>query len=301
MDDLMRVVVLGIVEGLTEFLPVSSTGHLILCERWMGVDLDHDPFWKMFTVVIQLGAILAVVVYFRDRIVALIRAAFAPAAENHDPIESAPTSGEAGRARQAMAAAPARAGRLSPVWLVLLATIPVLVVGKLAHKWVEAKMETSTVVALSLGIGGLLMLLIEWVHPASTTERLEEMSLRQALIIGTTQVLAVLFPGTSRSAATIMPGLMVGLTRQTATEFSFFLAIPAMVAATGYKLIKERSHLVAREAMLLMIGTLVSFLVAWIVIAGFMAFIRRRNFNVFAIYRIVLAGVVVAAYWKAGR
>jgi len=296
MDDLLRVVVLGIVEGLTEFLPVSSTGHLILCERWMGVDLDHDPFWKMFTVVIQVGAILAVVVYFRQRILTLVRAAFtgSDAGSSLLPFPSVPGEGEDRRAGAPMS-------RISPVWLVLLATVPVLVVGKLAHKWVEAKMETPTVVAMSLGIGGLLMLLIEWSRPKSTTDRLEEMTLSQALLVGVTQVLAVLFPGTSRSAATIMPGMMVGLSRETAAEFSFFLAIPAMFAATGYKLLKERSHMNGRQAMLLVIGTLVSFLVAWIVIAGFMAYIRKRNFNAFAIYRIVLALIVVAAFWRTAH
>src|SRR6185295_5256564 len=135
----------------------------------------------------------------------LCRAALSRIAQPLDPLESAPGLGQGSGTSAIIVAPPAPSLRLSPLWLVLLATIPVLVVGKLAHKWVEAKMETPTVVAMSFAIGGLLMLLIEWLRPNPTTERLEDMTLFQALLIGLTLVLAVLFPGTSRSAATIMP------------------------------------------------------------------------------------------------
>ena len=269
MKELLWAIVLGIVEGVTEFLPVSSTGHLLLCEIWMGIKLEEDKFWKMFAIFIQIGAILAVVVYFRKRI------------------------GELMQREMGMP----RGGRIPTVWLVLLATVPVMVVGKLAKDWVDRNMSTPTVIAAALGIGGVLMLLIEWFRPRVRTEKMEQMGVGQALVIGCAQCLAVLFPGTSRSAATIMSGLLTGLSREAAAEFSFFLAIPAMFMAATYSLykhFKESTAVTGQQIMLLTIGTLVSFLVAWVVIAGFMAYIRRRSFAPFAWYRILLAIIVLA-------
>src|SRR5262249_19793573 len=150
--------------------------------------------------------IFAVLVYFRDRIVSLLRLSM----RHRNLATSAP-------------AVPRAPASLSTVWLILLATLPVLVIGKLANKWVEAHMETPFVIALALGIGGIIMILIELSHPRVTTPRIEEMSIFQAMVIGFCQVLAVLFPGTSRSAATIMPGMLVGLSREASAEFSFFL------------------------------------------------------------------------------
>lgn len=265
MLELLWAIVLGVVEGVTEFLPISSTGHLLLCQRWMGIDLENDPFWRLFAIFIQVGAILAVVVYFRARLWALVRTTRAPR----------------------------RGQALSPLWLVLLATVPALVVGKLADEWVDAHMGTPLVIALALGIGGVLMILIEKFRPAARIERMEQMSLGQGLFVGCAQVLAILFPGTSRSAATIMGGLAAGMSRHAAAEFSFFLAIPAMFAASGYKLLTTKAPLNGHNTLLLTIGTLVSFLVAWGVIAGFMAFIRRNSFTPFAVYRIVLAAIVI--------
>jgi undecaprenyl-diphosphatase len=280
---MFRAILLGIVEGVTEFLPISSTGHLLLCEKWMKIDLD-EGFWKMFTIFIQIGAIFAVVVYFRERILALLRG----------------VRGKTGRLTPLEAsghAATASSSGISPILLTLLATIPALVVGKLAHHWVETYMEdpkrVGFVVAMALGIGGIIIALIELVRPAVRTHTLEQISFTQGMIIGCTQVLAILFPGTSRSAATIMPGLVLGLSREAATEFSFFLAIPAMFAACGYSLLKHRSHLTGEQWMLLAVGTLVSFLVAWVVIAGFMSFIRKRSFMPFAVYRIALSAFVL--------
>lgn len=285
MRDLIIVILLGIVEGITEFLPISSTGHLLLCERWMGVDL-HDPFWKLFTVFIQIGAILAVVVYFRERIIGMLRSWRTGSQPTLLDVSVEPN----GRPSMAM-----NRRRLSPIWLILIATIPALAVGKLANDWVDKHMETPLIIALALGIGGLVMAVIELFKIKPKTLHLEDINPSQAIIIGLSQILAILFPGTSRSAATIMPGLVVGLSRKAAAEFSFFLAIPAMFAACGYKLLKERSHLDGKQIMLLTVGTLVSFLVAWIVIAGFMTFIRVRSFMVFAIYRIILAATVLWA------
>src|SRR5215813_19470 len=164
MHDLLNVIILGIVEGVTEFLPISSTGHLRLCEKWMNIDLD-EPFWKLFTVFIQIGAIFAVLVYFRERIISLLRLSM----RHRNLATSAP-------------AVPRAPASLSTVWLILLATLPVLVIGKLANKWVEAHMETPFVIALALGIGGIIMILIELSHPRVTTPRIEEMSIFQAMV-----------------------------------------------------------------------------------------------------------------------
>jgi undecaprenyl-diphosphatase len=277
--DLIYAILLGIVEGVTEFLPISSTGHLALCQQWMGIDLENDPFWRTFAVFIQIGAIIAVLVYFWDRILTLIARRPTPAT----PLEIATASSQR---------------TLHPVWLVAIASAPVFVIGFLAQNYVEEHLANPLVIASALGIGGVLMILIEVLRGPVRTERLEEMTLRQALFIGFAQVLAAIFPGTSRSAATIMGGLVVGLQRSVAAEFSFFLAIPSMFAACGYSLLKlflAHPDLIGlKELLLLAVGTLVSFLVAWVVIAGFMSYIRRYSFIPFAIYRIILGLIVFA-------
>jgi len=264
LGDLWKAIILGIVEGLTEFVPISSTGHLLLCERWMGIDLDHDAFWKMFAIFIQIGAILAVVVYFRHKIVQLLAGSI---------------SGNSAARRVVM--------------MVMVGTIPVLVVGFLAHKFVEKHLQKPMPIAIALGVGGLLMIGVEFSRPNVRTPRIEHLTWGQAIGIGLAQTLAVLFPGTSRSAATIIAGLLGGLSRQAAAEFSFFLAIPAMSAAAGYSLLKSAGSMSGREMMLLLVGTLVSFLVAWAVIAAFMEYIRKRTFTPFGVYRVVLAIVVI--------
>lgn len=293
MTELLWAIILGIIEGVTEFLPISSTGHLLLAERWMNVPLEEDPFWKMFAIFIQIGAILAVVVYFRARIVDLVRKSLWP---NH-PADTGTLidSSANGHPATATAAPPrARVGP-SPLAAVIVGTVPVLVAGLLLHSWVEAHMERPLPIALALGIGGVIMLLLERFRPAPRTHRLEEMSWGQAIGVGTIQILAAVFPGTSRSAATIIGGLGVGMSREVAAEFSFFLAIPAMFAACGYSLLKHSTALTVQRWMLLAVGTLVSFLVAWAVIAAFMSYIRRHNFVPFAVYRVVLAAVVLWA------
>jgi len=296
---LLIVILLGIIEGLTEFLPVSSTGHLLLAQRMLGIDLDHDPFWKMFAIFIQIGAIAAVVVSFRERILDLL-------------LHRRRSGGGGGRGNLLVDATPAAGGRgaalgsrrginASPLLLVIVGTIPVLIVGYLAKDFVEKHLEKPVPIALALGIGGLIMLALEYVRPAPTTDTLEEMTLGQAAGIGLVQVLAAVFPGTSRSAATIIGGLGVGLTRPVAAEFSFFLAIPSMGAATGYSLLKHlkaHGNLPLDRWLLLAVGTLVSFLVAWLVIELFMAYVRRRSFVPFALYRVGLAVVVLVLVMK---
>jgi undecaprenyl-diphosphatase len=272
MNDLLKAVILGVVEGVTEFLPISSTGHLLLCGRWMGIDLKTDPFWKMFIIVIQFGAILSVLVYFARRIVDLLARALA--------------AGPAGR---------------RPLYLIIAGTLPVLLIGFVLKDWVDANMEKPWIIVAAIGLGGVLMILAEHLRPASRTETFEQMSWPQAILVGLAQVLAAIFPGTSRSAATIIGGLFAGLSRTAAAEFSFFLAIPAMAAASGYRLLKDykslthnTAHLDASPYLVLLVGCAVSFLVAWASIAFLMRIIRTHSFTPFALYRILLALAVAA-------
>ena len=316
MHELLIAIILGVVEGVTEFLPVSSTGHLLLCQRWMGVNLG-DGFWSMFTVFIQIGAIAAVVVYFRERILELLRgqperrltpleisqsarrqasaAAQAPAATGP---EARPALGYYHADVLADDTPPTAAQRGYAMLMIILASSP-LVVAYFAQGWAEKHMNSPIVIAAALLLGGVAMAVIEWLPLNVTTRRIERVTWKQALGIGAAQVLAAVFPGTSRSAATIMAGLVGGLSRPAAAEFSFFLAIPAMGAACLYKLLKFL-HLgvpPASQVLLLIIGTLVSFLVAWAVIALFMGYIRRHSFVPFALYRIAL-GVVLLLLFK---
>jgi undecaprenyl-diphosphatase len=287
--ELWIAIILGIIEGVTEFLPISSTGHLLLAKHWMSGWADlNSSFWARFVVFIQIGAIAAVVVYFRERIMHLLAGrrlepppapgTFAPDLGTHlpDPV------------------------RWHPVLLVLIATVPVLVVGALLHNVVEKYLETPQFIAGALIVGGVLMILIEKLRPRPQTEAVEDITLGQAIFIGCAQVLAAVFPGTSRSAATIMGGLLAGLSRPAAAEFSFFLAIPSMFAACSFslfKMIRSGDGLTVTQCLLLAVGTLVSFLVAFVVIAVFMRLIRKYSFVPFAVYRIIL-GVIV--FWLAG-
>jgi undecaprenyl-diphosphatase len=287
--ELIYAILLGIVEGVTEFLPISSTGHLLLCQHWMGFDLDSPgSMWKTFAIFIQVGAILAVVVYFRDRIIALLR--------GHPKPPDPRAAEDPGAAERAVELVHTTEHRWRVFASIALGTIPVLIAGVLLHDWVEQHMEGPYMIAATLLVGGVLMLLVEWRKPRVTTHHMEDMTWRQALGIGIVQVLAVIFPGTSRSAATILGGMVGGLSRSAAAEFSFFLSIPAICAASAYSLLKfflRNPDVTRRELLLFVIGTLVSFLVAWAVIDWFMHFIRRHTFSPFAIYRIVLAVVVI--------
>jgi undecaprenyl-diphosphatase len=187
------------------------------------------------------------------------------------------------------------------LWLIAVGTLPVLIVGFLTHKWVEAHLQNPMMIVAALGIGGVIMIVIEKLPLAVRAPQIEQMTFRQALVVGLAQILAAVFPGTSRSAATIMGGMACGMSREAATEFSFFLAIPAMFAACGYELLKHLHGLTAQQALLLTIGTLVAFLVAWVVIAAFMRYIRKHDFVPFGIYRILLAIVVLAMYFTMRR
>ncbi len=252
-------VLLGVVEGLTEFLPVSSTGHLILTAAALGFT---GEFAKTFQVAIQLGAILAVVAYFRERLFALVTGL---------PVDR-----------------DARSVGL----VVMVAVLPAGAVGFLAHDAIKAYLFNTETVALALVTGGLAILAIEARSTTGGISRLEAVDLRAALWVGVAQCLS-LIPGVSRAGATIMGGLLAGMDRKTASEFSFFLALPTMFAATVYDAYKNRALLVEENMVWLVLGLVSAFVTALAVIAVFMRFIQRHTFRVFAYYRIALGLILL--------
>jgi len=272
-------VLLGIVEGLTEFLPVSSTAHLRIAEALLHIDLT-DAYWKMYTIVIQLGAILALCLLFMGRIMEFIRTF--PAGENGN-----------------------RTIWNHPISLTLIAFACTSAPSLLLKKLINKNLESLQLMALALLIGGVVMWIIDaWTvrHEAGTSD-VEEMSLVQAIFVGLCQTLSAVFPGTSRSMSTIASGQLVGLTRSTALEFSFLLSIPTMIAATGWDLYKEVLHPSAAQAaeivkplimnserwIVLLIGIAVSFIVALGVVEWFLSWVRKHGLVIFAAYRIALA------------
>jgi undecaprenyl-diphosphatase len=273
LNEYLQSVLLGIVEGLTEFLPVSSTAHLRITEALMKIPLD-DAYWKMYTIVIQLGAILALCILFLGRIVDFIRTF--PRGENGD-----------------------RTWLNHPISLTLIAFVFTSAPALLLHKWSEKNLGSLTVMAVALLAGGIVMWVVDvWSqrYEASTTH-VEQMSLPQAIWIGLCQTLSAVFPGTSRSMSTIAAGQLAGLDRPAALEFSFLLSIPTMIAATVWDLKKEvfpthgvTAHVVmtGNNWVVLLIGFVVSFIVALGVVEWFLFWVRKHGFTVFAIYRILL-------------
>jgi len=261
MDSFFSAVILGIVEGVTEFLPISSTGHLILVNRLVGFT---GNFANMFDVVIQLGAILSVVVYFWHRVY---------------PFGSNKTIAE----RKA-------------VWDLWRKTVvgvaPALLIGGTLGKHVEELLFNPLTVALALVIGGIILIVIEKRNRFSRFNSITSLDYKTAFLIGLIQCLAMI-PGTSRSAATIIGAMLLGASRSVAAEFSFFLAIPTMVAASTYSLLKTGAILSYTEWQVLATGFVVSFLVAWAVIAAFMKYIQRRDFRPFGYYRIIIGFAVL--------
>jgi undecaprenyl-diphosphatase len=261
---IVKAVILGVVEGATEFIPVSSTGHLIVAGDWLGFTGEDA---KAFEIFIQLGAILAIVWLYRVRLARVLHTA-----------ATDPTS-----------------RRL--VTNLLIAFLPAAVVGLLAHKAIKAYLFSPMVVAITMLLGGIAILLIELWRPRPQVAAVDELPPRTALGIGLAQVLA-LVPGTSRSGATIMGAYCLGLTREAATEFSFFLAVPTMVAATGYDLAKSASALSSADVPLFGVGFLVAFLTAVIVVRAFVAYVARSNFAAFAWYRIGFGLLLLVWYWR---
>ena len=254
--DLIQSIIIAIVEGLTEFVPVSSTGHMIIAEKLLNVP-DND-YTKMFTVAIQLGAILAVVVLYWKKFFDFKNWQF---------------------------------------YLKLIAgVIPALILGFLFSKKIDALLESTTTVAIALFAGGIVLLFVDklFTRPRIQSER--QVSFTNAFIIGIWQCLAMV-PGVSRSAASIIGGMQQKLTRSAAAEFSFFLAVPTMLAATGYKLYKyykEAGGFSTEDLKLLGIGNLVAFVVAMVAIKFFIGFLKKHGFRIWGIYRIVLGLILFA-------
>ncbi|MEY2480089.1 MAG: undecaprenyl-diphosphatase [Verrucomicrobiota bacterium] len=280
MHDFLLSIFLGIVEGLTEFLPVSSTAHLRIVEALCHLDL-HDSFWKMYTIVIQLGAILALPVYFWKRIVTFLLTF--PRGERGD-----------------------RSILSHPLSLTMIAFVITALPAWALKKQIGANLENLYVMSWALLIGGVIMWIVDLVFARPRVNHMEEMSLPQAAWIGAVQILSAVFPGTSRSMCTIAAGQVAGMSRPAALEFSFFLSMPTMIVATGYDLYKTLApnRQTAMEGNLaplavdhhqwivLAIGFVVSFIVALGVVAWFMRWVRARGFAPFAIYRIAL-GIVL--------
>lgn len=288
MNNYCSAVVIGIVEGLTEFLPVSSTAHIRFTQEILGLPLE-DEYWKMFAVVIQLGAILSVVVYFWKRLLAFLH-------DFHRLLSSKlmPTSSTSVEKIQAQSL------WTHPLSLVVLAFVVTAIPCFLIDKMIGENLENPTMMAWALIVGGIAMWWIDAFYShGATTKTIEQISWRQAIFIGLSQILAAAFPGTSRSMATIAGGQFVGLSRTVALEFSFFLSIPVMFAATLFKLLqfmlKQPIQINSEQWIVLAIGFIVSFIVALAVIAWFLHWVRQKGFTVFALYRI-LAGVAVLCW-----
>ncbi|MEN6627397.1 MAG: undecaprenyl-diphosphate phosphatase [Candidatus Sumerlaeia bacterium] len=267
----LAAIVLGSVEGVTEFLPISSTGHMILVGQWLGLP-ENDPGVKAFEVVIQSGALLAVIGIYLKHIVSMMR-------------------GLAGRNREG----------LNLFIQLVLACMPALVVGKLAGDWIKEHLFSTRTVLIALVVGGVLMIGVErWrkmraagsAEPQSAGRPVTDMTLRLALIVGCAQVIAM-WPGTSRSMITMIAALLLGFSPKAAAEFSFLLALPTLGAATVYDTYKEGHAIIASAGYLgLFLGFFTSFVVAWIAVKSFLKFLTHHGMEVFGWYRIALAAAV---------
>jgi undecaprenyl-diphosphatase len=293
LNDYIISVLLGIVEGITEFLPVSSTAHLRLSEALLHIDLGSG-YWKMYTIVIQLGAILVLPIYFRERIAKLF---------------STFPQGERGD----------RTMLTHPLGLTCVAFVVTAIPAFLMTKIIGKHLESLYIMGTSLFIGGLVMWAVDAMKakaeaagpngPASSirTWRMEDMSLGQAIWVGFCQIFSAVFPGTSRSMSTITGGQLAGMSRSSALDFSFFVSIPTMAVATAYDLLKSLRgkgenaigvlHIDSHGWVVLAIGFVVSFIVAYAAVAWFLAWVRKHGFVPFAIYRIVVGLLVLA--WAA--
>jgi len=282
---------LGVVEGLTEFLPVSSTAHLRIAEALMHIDLSSG-YWKMYTIVIQLGAILCLPIYFRGRILKFL---------------STFPKGERGD----------RTVLTHPLSLTVIAFVVTAIPAFLLTKIIGKHLENLEIMGASLLIGGIVMWIIDAMNAKSEaagekarggrihTWHMEEMSMGQAIWIGACQILSAVFPGTSRSMSTIAAGQVAGMSRASALEFSFFLSMPTMVVATFYDLLKSLvgktenpigvAQIDTHGWIVLAIGFVVSFIVAYIAVAWFMAWVRKHGFTPFAIYRIIVG--IIVLFW----
>jgi undecaprenyl-diphosphatase len=254
---LFEAIIIAIVEGITEYLPVSSTGHMIITSTVLGI--HKDEFTKLFEVAIQLGAILAVVVLYWKKFVDFSKWQF--------------------------------------YLKLIIAVIPALVLGKLFSDAIDQMLESPTTVAISLLVGGIILLFIDKVFVRHDIEKEEEITYKRAFIIGIWQCLAMI-PGVSRSASSIIGGMQQKLTRKLAAEFSFYLAVPTMCAATGYKLLQGYKTFTAEHVYLLIVGNVVAFVVAILAIKFFIGFLQKHGFRLFGWYRIIAGIALLILIWQ---
>ena len=279
--EMIKTIILGIVEGITEWLPISSTGHLILVENFLKLDQSED-FKEMFDVVIQLGAIMAVVVIFWKKLWPFGRK------NNAHPLNKSPFGQMIKK-------------DIFEMWFkVVAACIPAAVVGLLLDDWIDEHFYNPWTVAVALIVFGIAFIVIEnWnkgKEPKIKT--ISELTFNAAFIIGAFQLIAAVFPGTSRSGATIVGALLIGVSRTVAAEFTFYLAIPVMFGASLLKLVKFGFDFTGSELAVLLVGCVVSFLVSVFVIKFLMDYIKKHDFKVFGWYRIIL-GALVLLYFGA--
>ena len=278
--ELLKSAIFGIIEGITEWLPISSTGHLILAEQFIKFKEVSPEFWDMFQVVIQFGAILAVVVLYFKQIW--------PFTKNKE------------KAIKNKGFLSIFDKKIMNLWgKILVACIPAAVIGLLFDDVFQALFYNPVCIAIALIVFGIAFIVIEnWnkKRKGNLKETDSEITYKDALIIGVFQLLAAIFPGTSRSGATIIGGLLIGLSRPNAAEFTFYLAIPTMLGASLLKLVKFGFAFTGIEIAVLLVGMLVSFLVSIAVIKFLMSYIKKHDFKVFGYYRIIL-GIIVLAYF----
>lgn len=254
---IFQAVIIAIVEGITEFLPISSTGHMVITSSLMGI--EKEEFTKLFEVAIQLGAILAVVVLYWKKFIDF--------------------------------------GRWQFYAKLIVAVIPALALGFLLSDKIDELLESPTTVAISMLIGGIILLFVDKLFTNHTIEKEENITYTRAFLIGIWQCVAMI-PGVSRSAATIIGGMQQKLTRKLAAEFSFFVAVPTMAAATGYKLLKGYKTFTSDHIKILAIGNLVAFIVAILAIKFFISFLQKHGFRLFGWYRIIAGIILLVLIWQ---
>lgn len=270
--EMLKVVLYGIVEGITEWLPVSSTGHLILIEEFVKINLATESFSEMFNVVIQLGAILAVLVVFFKKIWPFSRKGEVLGIIKRDKLN---------------------------LWVkIIIACIPAAIIGLIFDDLIDALFYNYVTVAIMLILVGVAFILVERINKnkTPTAAAVEDISIRNAFLIGVFQLIAAIFPGTSRSGATILGAIMLGVSRTAATEFTFFLGIPVMFGASLLKIVKFGFAFTSTEIIMLLIGMVTAFWVSLVCIRFLTDFIKRHSFFVFGVYRIIL-GVLIFGYF----
>lgn len=283
--EFLKAVLFGIVEGVTEWLPISSTGHMILLQHFMPLNVSEE-FWKMFEVVVQLGAIIAVVILYWNKLWPFATKKYKEAMENKGK-----DVGQIGMFKTGAV----------DMWLkIIIACVPAAVIGLTFDDKIDELFYHPIPVALALIIVGIVFIVVESTigkNKKPTVTKISQITYKDAVLIGLFQLVAAIFPGTSRSGATIVGGVIIGLSRGLAAEFTFFLAVPVMFGASLLKMVKYIAEVgfvfSGAEAMILIVGTLVAFFVSVVVIKFLMSYIKKHDFKVFGWYRIVLGILVV--------